>query len=386
MREPTDEDLARAEAVAANGRWTALLRDDATRRHSVPALRDALARWQALGDDRLEMWTGLTLGAVLMGSFGEAQQAADAMSRPLQLALAAHDEYAEARVRYNLAQAVRRLGRMAEARTHFERAAAIHRDASRPSDLSNVLRSLADLMGDAGLRPGVARPHGRGAPDRRVLRQPGASRSRDPGPRERLPALQRARPRPGDARPAVPGARLRPAGTRGGPVRAGRGPRGLGDDARAYESWLGAYEDLDALGNRPLQAEVILRLSDVHRSAGEWEASLALAEEADAILEAVGNRSVRASAQCRLGRTHLLAGASAPAAAAFASAVELAGETNATARLCGTTGLGQAAAAAGDLPSALRYAEAGVAQAESRRGGIASADNRAGLLSRNSEA
>jgi CHAT domain-containing protein len=386
VREPADEDLARAEAVAVNGRWTSLLRDDTARRESVPFLRDALARWQALRDDRLEMWTGLTLGAVLMGSFGEAQQAADAMARPLQIALAAHDEYAEARVRYNLAQAVRRLGRLAEARTHFERSAALHREANRPSDLSNVLRSLADLLGEAGyeqesldltleaLRIAESSDNPE-RHDRAILALANTYLRFN----EHALALETLdRPFPGLAsdlqgRAAVQSARA-------------TAHRGLGDDARAYESWLESYEGLEALGNRPLQAEVILRLSDVHRSAGEWEASLALAEEADAILEAVGNRSVRAAAQCRLGRTHLLAGASAPAAAAFARAVELAGETNASARLCGTIGLGQAAAAAGDLPTALRFAEAGVAQAESRRGGLASADNRAGLLSRNSEA
>jgi CHAT domain-containing protein len=391
VREPTDDDRARAEAVAVNGRWTALLRNDATRRETVPVLLDARARWQALGDEWMEMWTGLSLGAVLSGVLGKPQQAADALERPLQIALATHDEYAEARVRFSLGESMRRLGLTVEAREHFERAAALHRAAGMPNDLSRVLVAQATLLGAAGFdqesldlryeafRIAESLPETLDKPERQERATLALANAylRVNEPALALETLDR--PFPALA-----------ASDRNGHssvwMARGAAYRELGDDTRAYEALLEAYEDREALGNRPLLAEVLMRLSDLHLRAGEWDTSLTLLEEADAILEAAGQRPTQASAQCQLGYTRLAAGAPAPAATAFTRALALAGEANASARHCATTGLGRVALAAGNLEQALGHAEAAVALVESRRDGLVSADDRAGVLSHDAEA
>ncbi|MET0553357.1 MAG: CHAT domain-containing protein [Vicinamibacteria bacterium] len=386
VREPTGEDRARAEAVAVSGRWAALLRKDDTRREALPLVEDAIARWRALGDERMEMWTAMSLASGVMAVQGDARRSADVLERPLRLAVALRDDYAEARIRYNLAQAVRRLGRFAEARALFERSAVLHRAGGRLGDLSNVQRSYAALLADAGYDQesldltyeALASAQAGGAPERiaRATLALAHAFIRLNEPAAALETLDRPLPgfdRDGQGRAAVWMCR-------------GTAHRALGDDDRAYEAWLEAYEGREALGNRSEIAEVLMRLADVHRDAGEWEPALALGLEADRMAEAVGDRTTRAAGTCRLGRTHLASGVPAAAAEAFRLTLELAGETNANARLCATVGLGQAALAAGDLAQGLRFAEDAVALVESRRGGLANAENRAGLLSRNADA
>jgi CHAT domain-containing protein len=382
IRVPEAGDLARAEAVLAHARWAQLMGDSDRRRGALPLLREALLRWQALGDRPMEMWTGLTLGAVLMGMHGEPQQCADAIARPLQIALEDGDEYAEARTRYNLAQCLRRLGRIAEARAHFERSAALHRAAGRPRDLSNALRSLGDLAGSAG--------DDQAALDLTEQAAEAADQSGDAEMRDRA-ALNLAQNYSRMSEYALALETLdRPfpgfAGDRQGrcAVWTARGGAhlALGDRDRAYQDWLEAYEEADQLGNGAVKADVLQRLADWHRSDADWDTALALAREAAAIFAASGDRNNRTAAECRVGAAQLGAGALPEAALAFTLALELAGDGNAGARLCALVGLGKTALGTGDLSSARAYSERAVELAEGQRGLLSSPGNRAGVLAR----
>ncbi|MET0553356.1 MAG: CHAT domain-containing tetratricopeptide repeat protein [Vicinamibacteria bacterium] len=386
VREPTDADLLRAETAVVAARAARLVEDDDRRQESLPELRAALDGWQRLGDTRMEMWTALTLGNVLQGVFGENQQGAELLARPLAIARERQDEWAEARVSYNLAQMIRRMGRTAEARALFERAIALHRAAGRMRDLSNALRACSDLQRFAGDEEGAL-----------ALAQESLETARQSGEpymidraevnvaqgylrlseHERvLEALDR--PFPGLAQDRQ--ARASISSMRASAYRM------MGDDDRAYEAWLDALEEYEQVGNRAVVAEVWLRLSDVHRSRGEWDTALELIEPALEILAQTGDRLVSAGGRCRLGETELGRGEIEKARLAFAAAVELAGEGSSSARMCGTAGLAKAALAAGDLEGARTHAERAVAHAEEERASLSDTGNRAGALARTAPA
>jgi CHAT domain-containing protein len=385
VREPTDADLLRAETVVVTGQAARLVEDDERRKESLPLLRTALDGWQRLGEVRLEMWTGMVLGNVLDGVFGERQQAARTLERPLALARELQDEWAEARVSYNRAQMIRRMGRTAEARALFERSIALHRAAGRSRDLSNALRALSDLMRFAGEdQPALAiaqealaaaEESGDANMRDRAIVNVAQAQVRLSEPEQALETLDR--PFPGFAQDRQARAFL--WGLRASILRT------LGDEDRAYEAWLDAFEAYEQMGHRGFAAETMLRLSDVHRARGEWDLALGLIEPALVVLAETGDRLVGAGGQCRLGETRLAMGEIDRARAAFTAAVDLAGEGSSSGRMCGVTGLAKVALAAGDLEGARGHAERAVARAEEERAALANAGDRAGALARTAQ-
>lgn len=386
VREPSDADLLRAETVAVHARAALLVADDDRRRESLPHLRAALEGWRSVGDARLTMWTGMMLGNVLDGVFGERQQAAAAFEEPLALARALGDEWAEARISYNRAQAIRRMGLTQEARALFGRSIELHRSAGRLKDLSNAQRSLSDLMRSAGeeeAAAGLARDALESAEasgdanmtDRAYLNvAQGFLRSSEP--EEALALLDR--PFPGFARDRQ--GRAVVSATRANAYGV------LGDDDRAYEAWLDTIDDYQTIGNRGAVAEAMLRLSDVHRHRAEWDEAVELIDAALAVYSETGDRLTRAAGECRMGEARLGLGQVDRARDAFAAAIGLAGEGAAATRICGVAGLGKAALAAGDLDRAQAEAERALALVEADRAALSSTSSRTGALARSAPA
>jgi CHAT domain-containing protein/tetratricopeptide (TPR) repeat protein len=378
VRDPSDADLRRVKAVQANA--DAAHVGPRNPRVALDLNRAALEAWNAAGDRRMQMWTGLMVGVIQADGFDEHAGALDHYRRSLDTALDLGDEWGEARVRYNFAQSLRKLGELDEARLHYERALALHRAAGRADSAARVLAAIASSLGLAGdLQQALD-----------ILYE--ALRTFEAAGNKRHEAathggLGTTYLRLGDPelaleqfRLALPFFEREPAWRARWTAGIGAALFQIGDFTRAREALTEALALYKTLGNKIYEADSYLSLGDLHQAEGDYRAAGDVFAAALAVYRARSYPLGEGSTQCRLGEVHRRLGEVDAARAAFEAARAVAPRASASVMACAEAGLARVARDAGDLDAARAHAETALARAESFRANVVSPHTRAAAL------
>jgi CHAT domain-containing protein len=379
VREPSPQDRLRVQAMQAGGAETKrAFRSD--RRAALAQFRQALQAWQELGDRRMQMWTELVVGVLLAQGIDDYVSAVAHYRNVLATALDLGDEWAEARVRYNLAQALRRIGGLEEANEHYERALALQRVADRPDPIARILTAMGFAAAWAG------------EPQRALDLQFEALGIFQALGNTRSVAVTRNDIANtylllGDWELALEQTRLAvPAFDREPPMRASTLTRmatahfQLGDDAGAREAYTEAAAIFRAAGNRALEADSQVGLGDVEQRAGDLRAARERLVRALENYRSAAYALGEGLALCRLAEIDRRLAEPVAARAALLAALALAPRAGPQLSGCAEAGLARLARDAGDLPRALGHAETALTLADSIRARIGTNRARATAL------
>lgn len=378
VREPTSRDLLRAKAVQANADARRLFSKEPA--VGVERFREGAAAWAELGDRRNQMWMEMAVGVALAQGLDRFTESMEWYRRGLAAARELGDEWAEARVRFNLAQSMRRLGQLDEAREHFDAALALHRAAGRAVAAARVLSALGTFLALAG-EPQAGLDHLYDAlhafQAAGIARNEAITRSdialtflrlRDPEP-----ALEQCRL-------ALPAFAKEPAYRAKCIAASARAHLQLGDLARAREAYNEALAIYKTTGNRVAEADAFMSLGDLYLAEDDLQAAR------DMFVSALGIHRSRAYllgeglTQCRLGEVHRRRGDRAEARTAFEAALALAPASSTFVSECAEAGLGRTARDAADLETARAHAARALERTESMRARLVSHQTRAAAL------
>jgi CHAT domain-containing protein/tetratricopeptide (TPR) repeat protein len=384
VREPTSTDRLRVDAVRATAELSRLSGTFAEGRAALDHGWRAARAWGQLGDRRMEMYAQEGIGFVHRAVLAELKEAKPALERALVIAREVSDTACEGRVLYNLAEANARLGRFAEARSHYEQALALHRAAGRRDKEGFVLMALGRMWIAAGQPQqgldllhqalDVYEPLGDlgGFFDPRAL-----ARLYLADAYLELSEHDLALTHYEAARPALSRQKtlLAQVVTGIGSARLGQGD--LGGARSAFSEALRIWREVGVPGR---EAETALSIGDVHREEGDLRAAADRFQSALDVFRARADPIGEARALCRLGEIHRRLDAEAAARAAFEAALTVAPAGTLSLTACADLGLSRLALEGGQLDAARAHAEAALESVESLRASVVAPRTRAAAL------